>query len=113
MSIANRPRLPQARRPAVHHLGEGFVQVVPHFGFMDPPDVLAALSNIVHPEFGFDPTEATCFLGKESVLVTGLPNMAMWREHLSSFMHRNAANAAAFFRLPHDRVVEVGVQVPI
>jgi KUP system potassium uptake protein len=108
-----RPREPQARRATVHALGEGFYQIVLSYGFMQEPDVPEALGNIIDPAFGFDPTDATYFLGKESVMVTELPSMAKWREHLFAFMHRNAANAARFFDLPHDRVVEVGVQVPI
>ncbi|MGD2100705.1 MAG: potassium transporter Kup [Acidimicrobiia bacterium] len=108
-----RPREPQAKRATIHELGEGFVQVVLTYGFMQEPDVPTALENIVNPAFGFDPTEATYFIGKESVLVTELPSMAKWREHLFAFMHRNAANAARFFGLPHDRVMEVGIQVPI
>lgn len=108
-----RPREPQARRATVHALGEGFYQVVLSYGFMQEPKVPEALGNIIDPAFGFDPTDATYFLGKESVMVTELPSMAKWREHLFAFMHRNAANAARFFDLPHDRVVEVGVQVPI
>jgi len=108
-----RPREPQARRATVHALGEGFYQIVLSYGFMQEPDVPEALGNIIDPTFGFDPTDATYFLGKESVMVTELPSMAKWREHLFAFMHRNAANAARFFDLPHDRVVEVGVQVPI
>ena len=108
-----RPREPQAKRATVHALGEGFYQVVLSYGFMQEPAVPEALGNIVDPAFGFDPTDATYFVGKESVMVTELPSMAKWREHLFAFMHRNAANAARFFDLPHDRVVEVGVQVPI
>jgi len=108
-----RPREPQARRATVHALGEGFYQVVLSYGFMQEPNVPEALGNIIDHTFGFDPTDATYFLGKESVMVTELPSMAKWREHLFAFMHRNAANAARFFALPHDRVVEVGVQVPI
>ena len=110
---STRPREPQAKRATVHDLGEGFYQLVLTYGFMQEPDVPTALESIVHPVFGFDPTDATYFIGKESVMVTELPSMAKWREHLFAFMHRNAANAARFFGLPHDRVVEVGIQVPI
>jgi KUP system potassium uptake protein len=111
--VSNRPRVPPARRATVHHLGEGFYQVVLTYGFIEEPEVPKALENIVHPDYGFDPTDATYFIGKESVQVTELPSMARWREHLFAFMHRNAAGAEKFFGLPHDRVLEVGVQVPI
>ena len=111
--VARRARVPQAERATVHNLGHGFSQIVLHYGFMQEPDVPAALGNIVHREFGFDETEATYFLGRETVLATELPGMMIWREELFSFMHRNATSAARFFSLPHDRVIEVGVQVPI
>jgi KUP system potassium uptake protein len=111
--VAGRPRVPQARRAAVHDLGEGFFQVVLLYGFLEEPDVPVALSNIVTPEFGFDPTDATYFIGKETAVVSGKPSMATWREYLFAFMHRNAASAARFFNLPHEHVIEVGVQVPI
>lgn len=113
VATAARPRVPRARRSTVHDLGNGFIQVVLHYGFYEEPDVPTALTNIVDPEFGFDPTDATFFIGKESVLVTEHRSMAKWREHLFAFMHRNSGNAASFFHLPHDQVVEVGVQVPI
>lgn len=111
--ITQRPRVPHARRATVHEMGEGFVQIVLTYGFMDELDVPVALSNIVDTSFGFDPTDATYFIGKESIMVTELPSMAKWREHLFSMMYRNAAGAERFFLLPHDRVVEVGIQVPI
>lgn len=113
VQVSKRPRVAAARRATVHDLGEGFFQVVLLFGFMDEPDVPTSLKNIVHPTFGFDPNDATYFVGRESVLVTELVSMAKWREHLFAFLHRNAASAARFFDLPPERVVEVGVQVPI
>jgi len=113
VEVAHHPRVPQAHRATVHDLGEGFFQVVLRFGFMEQPDVPAALVNIVSPAFGFDPTDATYFIGKESVIATELPGMQLWREHLFAFMHQNSANAARFFALPAELVVEVGVQVPI
>lgn len=111
--VDNHPRVPQARRASVHSMGENFHQIVLTFGFMDDPTVPEALTNIVHPEFGFDPTDATYFIGRESILVTDEPTMAKWREHLFAMMYRNAASAERFFGLPHDSVVEVGVRVPI
>ncbi|MBT8203028.1 MAG: potassium transporter Kup [Acidimicrobiia bacterium] len=113
VEVAGQPRIPQARRAAVHALGDGFFQVVLLYGFIEDPDVPEALRNIVSTSFGFDPVEATYFIGRETVLPSSLPGMQLWREHLFSFMHRNAASAARFFGLPADKVVEVGIQVPI
>lgn len=113
IEITGHPRVPQARRSSVHNLGEGFYQVELLYGFMQQPDVPFDLTNIVSAEFGFDDTRATYFLGKETVLATDLPGMAIWRERLFSVMHRNSSSAANFFNLPHDQVVEVGIQVAI
>ncbi len=113
VEVEGQPRVPQARRAEVHDLGSGFARVILSFGFMENPVIPTALQNIVSPEFGFDPTDAPYFIGRETVVPTDLPGMAQWQEHLFAFMHRNAASAARFFGLPAERVVEVGVQVPI
>jgi KUP system potassium uptake protein len=113
VEVADRPRVPQARRATVHNLGNGFFQVQLLYGFMEEPNVPTALRNIVSSEFGIGGIDATYFVGRETVLATELPGMALWREHLFAFMHRNAASAARFFGLPPNRVVEVGIQVPI
>ena len=58
-----------------------------------------------------DEDDVTYFLGRETLIVTKTPGMAMWRERLFVLMARNAVRATAFFRLPPERVVELGVQV--
>ena len=108
-----RPRVPKAGRSTVHDYGEGFVGVTLDFGFFENPDVPVALSEIVDPDFGFDPTDATYVLGRESVLSTERPGMARWRERLFAFMHRNATDAARYFELPMDDVLEIGSRVEI
>jgi KUP system potassium uptake protein len=107
------PRVPRAQRATVHDLGEGFSQVVLKYGFFEAPNIPLALGNIVVKGFGFKPTIATYFLGNETIVATEVPGMALWREHLYAFMHRNSASAARYFGLPQDRIVEVGVQVEI
>ncbi len=104
------PRVPKARRATVHDLDHGFFQVVLQFGFFEEPDVPTALAEIVHRSFGFDPTEATYVLGRETVVPThrGVPG---WWEHLFATMHRNAASAARYYQLPADAVVELGSQI--
>jgi KUP system potassium uptake protein len=107
------PRVPKARRASVTDLGDGFFRVVLRFGFFENPDVPTALSEIVHPRFGFDASHATFVLGRESVIPTMRPGMAIWREHLYARMHRNAASAAQYFYLPADSVLELGSQIEI
>lgn len=113
LEVSNRPRLPEARRSELTRLGEGFFQVVLRYGFMERAHVPDDLHNIVSRHFSFEETHATYFIGKETVLPSAVPGMKLWREHLYAFMHRNAASAALSFGLPPERVVEVGIQVPI
>ena len=106
------PRVPQVRRATVHDLGEGFAQVVLHFGFMDEPDVPRALINIVDPEFGFDPEDATYFVGRETI-ITRSRGLEGARAALYSVMHRNSSSAVQYFSLPPGRVIEIGKQVAL
>lgn len=111
VQTATSPRVHRAARATVHPLGEGFFQVVLKFGYMERVDVPEALAGIGVADFGFDPTDAVYILGKETVVVPG-----SWRRlHLRLFalMHRNAVDAARYFKLPPEDVLEVGVQVEL
>jgi KUP system potassium uptake protein len=106
------PRVQQVKRATVHELGEGFVQVVLHFGFMDEPDVPRALSNIVDPEFGFDPDDSTFFIGRETIVNKG-SGIGRARAALYALMHRNASSPVQFFSLPPGQVIEIGKQIAL
>ncbi len=107
------PHVPKARRAAVHDLGDDFYQIVLMFGFLDEPNVPQALTDIVAPGFGFDPGEAKYFLARETVIPTDIEGMAIWRERLYALLSRNATNAARYFELPSEDVIEIGIQVEI
>jgi len=83
------------------------------YGFMEKPDVPAGLAQVRHPRLHFDEKKVSYFLGRETLLSTNIPGMARWRERLFASMSRNGQSAMAYFRLPPDRVVEVGVQVQL
>jgi KUP system potassium uptake protein len=108
-----RPRVPMMRRAVVTDLGAGFHQVVLHFGFMERPDVPKALEHRVVMRLGTDLSTLTYFLGSEKLSVTSRPGMAMWREHLYSFMSRNATGTMDLFQLPIDQTLEIGVGVEL
>jgi KUP system potassium uptake protein len=78
---------------------------------MQDPDVPDALRLARAAGLEIDDNDITYFLGRETIIVTSRPGMAMWREQLFVLMARNAVRATAFFRLPPERVVELGVQV--
>jgi KUP system potassium uptake protein len=110
------PVVPEAERVSVRELGAGFHQVVARYGFMETPDVPAMLDSLparegVGPKLQFRPMETTYYLGRETLLPTGRAPMALWRKWLFIFMSRNAQTASAFFRLPPNRVVEMGAQI--
>ncbi len=113
VQTTDEPRVAPAARAAVHDLGEGFHQIVLRYGFMEEPDVPGALAATVRRGFGFDAQDATYFLGKETILPTHRGGMAAWRERLYALLHRNATSAADYFRLPAERVFEVGVRLEI
>jgi KUP system potassium uptake protein len=94
-------------RMQVQDLGEGILRVTARYGFMEEPDVPALLAKLKAP-----PMDTTYFLGRETLIVTPRPSgMAMWRERLFAWMTRNAESAVRFFRLPPNRVVELGAQI--
>lgn len=107
------PRVPKAGRATVRSYGQGIIGVTLDFGFFESPDVPRALSEIVDRDFGFDSTDTTYVLGRESVVSTARPGMARWRERLFALMHRNARDAARYFELPMDDVLEIGSRIDI
>ncbi len=94
-------------------LGQGFCRVVMRFGFMQDPNVPRLLQLVGTPEFPINPQETTYFLGREKLIPTHGSGMATWRERLFAFLSSNAAGATSFFRLPPNRVVELGAQIEL
>ena len=108
------PHVPAAERAWVEPLGNEFWRLAAVYGFMEDPDVPSLLRHVaeLEPRLDIDPRQATFFLGQETILAGEAPGgMAEWREHLFSFMARNATKATKFFGLPVDRVVEVGTYI--
>jgi KUP system potassium uptake protein len=92
-------------------MGHDLFNVRVQYGFMEDPDVPAALREACEKGLPIDTDDLTYFLGRETIIVTRRKGMAVWREKLFVLMARNAVRATAFFRLPPERVVELGVQV--
>lgn len=108
--------VPYARqRLKIEAVGEGFYRVLVRFGFMEIPDVPLALMRCGDIDQGIclDPMDTTYFTSRETVVATARRGMVMWREKLFALMHRNAAPASGFFRIPGNRLVELGTQVEI
>ncbi len=113
IATAEAAHVPSSKRLNVTHLNQGFYQVTAHYGFMEEPNVEQILVRCAEHGLEFKPMETTFFLGRETILPTRGAKMAFWRERLFAFMCRNAQQATAFFRLPANRVVELGMQVEI
>jgi KUP system potassium uptake protein len=103
--------VPSSERVKVEELPNGFRMAVARYGFMQTPDVPKLLE---HPELkDYSLEYVTFFLGRETVLPTKNPGMALWRERLFAFLSRNAQPATAFFGIPPSRVVEIGAQIEL
>ena len=112
ISTVQQPYSAPEERVAVDDLGRGIFNVRLQYGFMEDPDVPRALLAAARARgMKFDFQDVVYFLGRQTILVTDREGMALWREKLFVLMTRNAVRATAYFHLPPERVVELGVQV--
>jgi KUP system potassium uptake protein len=113
VKIADEPYVADDDRARIDDLGRGFHRMILRFGFMEDADVPAALKRIDVCGGEFRMIETSFFLARQTLLPSAKPGMAVWREKLFAWMLRNAESAMEFFRLPTNRVVELGSQVEI
>jgi KUP system potassium uptake protein len=114
VKIEDVPYVEEERRFDLEALGSGFFRLVIRFGFMQESDVPASLQRVESCGPQFKMMDTSFFLARQTLLTTGTkPGMALWREKLFSWMLRNAESAMEFFKLPPNRVVELGSQVEI
>jgi KUP system potassium uptake protein len=107
----NVARVPATERVRVEELTNGFRRAVARFGFMEAQDIPTLLERPELKDYSID--YVTFFLGRETVLPTNRPGMALWRERLFAFLSRNAQPATMFFGIPPARVVEIGAQIEL
>jgi KUP system potassium uptake protein len=113
VQIAEVPYVEEENRAQCKTLGEGFYRVVLRYGFLEETDVPAALARVDLCGPPFEMMQTSFFLSRQTLIASKVPGMAIWREKIFAWMLRNAANAMEFFRLPSNRVVELGSQVEI
>ena len=111
--IEDVPYVSREKRATLEDLGQSFYRLVVRYGFMEDPDVPAALAHITSCGAKFRMMDTSFFLSRQTLIASSRPGMAIWREKLFSWMLRNAESAMEFFRLPTNRVVELGSQVEI
>jgi KUP system potassium uptake protein len=107
------PVVPEANRVQVTVLADGVWRVVGRFGFMEDPDVPALLRAATQHGVPWQAIDTTYFLGHETIVDSANPALSTWQARLFGLMVRNARSATSFFRLPPNRVVELGVQVEL
>ncbi|HEY0861243.1 potassium transporter Kup [Pseudoxanthomonas sp. F37] len=108
------PYAPKKKRLKIEPIGDDFYRVVISYGFAETPDVPQALmGSCDQGGVYFDPMETTYFASRETVVARRQGGMPFWRDKLFAAMHRNAAPATGFFRIPGNRLVELGAQVEI
>ena len=111
--IEDVPYVEEKSRVAVSELGNGFFRVIIRYGFMQETDVPDALGKLEGCGPACRMMDTSFFLARQTLLPSSRPGMAVWRERLFAWMLRNAESAMEFFKLPTNRVVELGSQVEI
>ncbi len=112
ISITDQARVDTSERFETEELSDGFVRVVARYGFMEQPDIPDLLRRTGVPGWSIEHT--TFFLGRETVLaMSGTKGMPRWRKRLFAFMSQSSQRAATFFKLPPDRVLEIGSQIQL
>ena len=113
VQIEEVPHSDPGQRAAIEAIGEGFYRIVLRYGFMDDVDVSRDLAAVEVCGGPFSMMTTSFFLGRQQLVASKRPGMAPWREHLFAWMNKNSESAMEFFRLPTNRVVELGSQLEI
>jgi KUP system potassium uptake protein len=107
------PRVSRADRLKLRDLGCNFKQIEAFYGFMEDQDIPALLEECERRGIPFDMMDTSFFASRETLIPTVAPGMALWREKLFVSMSKNATKATEYFRIPTNRVVELGTQVEL
>ena len=113
VAIQDVPFVNEEKRCEMKDLGQGFYRLTLKYGFLEETNIPAALKQTNMCGGPFEMMKTSFFLSRQTLLASEKPGMAIWREKLFAWMLRNAASAMEFFRLPTNRVVELGSQIEI
>jgi KUP system potassium uptake protein len=113
VTIVEVPTVPASEMVQVEQLREGFFRVLARFGYMQPPDVPMALERARAAGLVIQPGDTSYYLATLTLFANARLGMSRWRDKLFIFLSRNARRATNFFRIPPDRVVEIGIQLEI
>lgn len=107
------PSVAKRDRVEIQEVIPNFYRILAYYGFMETPKMKHILEACRNEDIHFNVNETTFVLGRETILPSNLPAMSLWREKLFAIMSRNAQRPTAFFRIPPNQVIEVGIQVEI
>jgi KUP system potassium uptake protein len=107
------PRVALDHRVEIEPMGDGFMRLILHFGFMERPNIPKALAVARKAGWTFDIMSTSFFLSRRSVRPDAKSGMPVWQDKLFIFLAQNADDASSYFQLPTDRVVEIGTQVTV
>jgi len=113
VQIQGVPHVGEENRVETQTLDDGFYRIILHYGFMEEIDIPAALARTDGCGAVFKAMDTSFFLGRQTLIASSKPGMAIWREKLFAWMVQNAESAMEFFKLPINRVVELGSQLEI
>ena len=114
VKVADVPHVPAEKRLEASAIAKGYYRVILHYGFMDEVDVPADLARIESCGEGFNMMSTSFFLGRQKLIAAKeQPGMALWRERLFAWMMKSSESAMEFFKLPVNRVIELGSQLRI
>ena len=111
--IEDKPFVTKGNRLLINDLGKGFYRVRVFYGFMQTPDVPAALDLCAPLGLTFDMMDTTFFTSRALIVSASTPGMMKWREWIFIMMSKNAMNATEFYKIPTNRVVEMGTRIEI
>jgi KUP system potassium uptake protein len=114
IEVAETPRIDPDHRLELHHVGHGFHRVILHYGFTEEIDIPRDLAAISQHGIVLDPMRTSYFLGRQKLIAAKeVAGMALWREQLFALMLKASESAMDYYRLPANRVVELGSQIRI
>jgi KUP system potassium uptake protein len=113
VKIENIPHVAAANRIETVPVGSGFYRVVLHYGFMEEADIPGDLAKIKNAGGPFNMMATSFFLGRQKLIIANHRGLPRWRERLFAWMLKSSESAMEFFRLPTNRVIELGSQVQL
>ncbi len=115
LSVVNEPvpKVPPDQLLEIGYLGGGFYQVQVHIGFMESADIPDVLARCARAGVPVDPARSSYFVGRETIVLSDRPGISAWRKHLFLFLFTNARSITPSFKLPPNRVIEIGAEIEI